>query len=325
MEIRQLRALAAIAEARTFTAAAGRVHVTQAAISMQIRQLEQEVGVPLFVRTPRRCVLTEAGERLLERARRILREHDGALAEMAELSGATHGRLRLGSASTRFSADPLPQILHELTARHPHADVTVASGTSESLVKQILAGEIDLAFVSLPVEARGVHTELLLRDELIAIASPSHPLAGQRVVSAFALAGERLILGEKGGNTRRLIDEFFAKAGLHPRVAMELGRLNSIKEMVAAGMGVGIVPYQSAVEELAEGRFVRWWIEGAQINSELGLAYLNGNYQPPVMTTFVKLCRAQFASIKAELEERQRQHRRAASKSPKKKGKKGSQ
>jgi DNA-binding transcriptional LysR family regulator len=91
---------------------------------------------------------------------------------------------------------------------------------------------------------------------------------------------------------------------------MELGRLSAITE----GMGVGIVPFQSAVEEIAEGRLVRWWIEGAQINSELGFAYLTGSYQSPVMKTFVKLCRTQFASINAELERRQQQHRRAATK-----------
>jgi DNA-binding transcriptional LysR family regulator len=321
MEIRQLRALAAIADTRTFTAAATRVHVTQAAISMQIRQLEIEVGMPLFIRTPRRCVLTEAGERLLERAQRILREHDGALAELAELSGAAHGRLRLGSASAMFSSDPLPQILRELHAEHPHADVSVTSGTSAALVKQIVAGDLDIAFVSLPVDVRGVQTELLLRDELIAIASPTHPHAKQRVVSAFALAGEKLILGERGGNTRRLIDEFFDEAGLRPRVVMELARTNSIKKMVERGMGVGIVPFQSAVEEIAEGRLVRWWIEGAQINSELGFAYLAGSYQPPVMQTFISLSREDFKEIMGELERRQQRHRSAASKKKKKRAK----
>ncbi|HKP71475.1 MAG TPA: LysR family transcriptional regulator, partial [Pyrinomonadaceae bacterium] len=274
MEIRQLRALAAIAETRTFTAAAERLHVTQAAVSMQIHQLEKEAGTSLFVRTPRRCVLTHAGERLLERARRILREHDAALAEMGELSGTAHGRLRLGTASAMFSSDLLPQILRELRARCANVEVSVSSGTSEALVKQIVAGELDTAFVSLPVEMRGVQTELLLKDELIAIANPRHPMAEKRVVSAFELAGQKLILGERGGNTRRLIDQFFAEAGLRPVVAMELSRLTSIKRMVEEGMGVGIVPFQSAVEEIAEGRLVRWWIEGAQINSELGLAYL---------------------------------------------------
>lgn len=318
MEIRQLRAFDAIAETHTFTAAARRVHITQAAISMQIRQLEREAGVPLFVRTPRRCVLTQAGEILLERARRILREHDAALAELKELAGATHGRLRIGSASAMFSADPLPQVLKELHARHPHAEVSVTSGTSESLVKQILAGDLDMAFVSLPVEARGITTELLLRDELIAIANPQHPLAKQRVVSAFALAGERLILGERGGNTRRLIDQFFAEAGLHPKVAMELSRLNSIKRMVEEGMGVGIVPFQSAVEEVKAGRLVRWWIEGAQINSELGLAHLSGGYHSPICRTFAQLCRAHFAGQSSAADSRSKS--RAADDQKRKKG-----
>jgi DNA-binding transcriptional LysR family regulator len=313
MEIRQLRALAAIAELRTFTAAAGRVHVTQAAISMQIRQLEIETGTLLFVRTPRRCVLTHAGERLLERARRILREHDAALAELAELSGTSHGRLRLGSASAMFSSDQLPEILKSLRAHCENVDVTVTSGTSESLVRLITAGELDIAFISLPVEeARGVQTELLLQDELIAIADPAHPLAHKRVISAFELAGQKLILGERGGNTRRLIDEFFAEAGLRPMVAMELSRLTSIKRMVETGMGVGIVPVRSALEEIKEGRLVRWWIEGAQINSELGFAYLTGGYQSPVTQTFIRLCRESFAAASESGKPRKQQRARSA-------------
>ena len=301
MEIRQLRALQAIAETHTFTAAAERVHVTQAAISMQIRQLENEVGTRLFVRTPRRCVLTHAGELLLERAQRILREHDAALAELAELSGEAGGRLRLGSASAMFSSDLLPPLLKELRRRHPQADITVTSGTSEALVRQILAGDLDLAFVSLPVEARGVQTESLLEDELIAIAHPKHPHAGKGVISAFALAGESLILGERGGNTRRLIDEFFTEAGLKPKVVMELSRLASIKRMVEAGLGVGIVPVQSAIEELKAGRLIRWWIEGAHINSELGLARLRGGYHSPLVQTFAQLCHERFAATAAGL------------------------
>ena len=183
MEIRQLRAFAAIIETGTFTAGAERVHVTQAAISMQIQQLEKEVGTQLLIRAPRRVIPTEAGEALLERARRILLEHDAALAEIAELAGAEHGRLRIGSASAMVSADPLPLILKQLRAQHPRAEVSVTSGTSQSLVRQILTGDLDLAFVSLPVEARGIQTERLSSDELVAIASPHHRLANQRVVS----------------------------------------------------------------------------------------------------------------------------------------------
>ena len=296
MEIRQLRAFVVITETGTFTAGAQRTHVTQAAISMQIRQLELEIGAPLFVRAPRRVMLTEAGERLLDRARRILREHDAALAEMAELTGAEHGRLRLASASGMISAEPLPDILQELRARHPRAQMTVTSGTSAELAQQIIEGEIDIAFVSLPVEARGIVTETLTHDELVAIASPRHPLAKQRVISAAALAGEPLILGERGGNTRRLIDHFFAVAGVHPNVTMELSRQAAIKRMVEAGMGVGIVPTLTVREEVAAGRLVSWWIEGAQINWELGLARLRGGYESPILRTFLDLCRNYFGA-----------------------------
>jgi DNA-binding transcriptional LysR family regulator len=308
MEIRQLKAFIAIAETGTFTAGAARVHITQAAISMQIKQLERETGTPLFIRAPRRVILTEAGEALIERARTILREHDAALSEIAELAGAERGRLRVGSASAMVAADPLPRILKELRARHPHADVSISSGTSEALVRQILKGELDIAFVSLPVETRGIQTEVLSRDELIAIGSPRHKLGKQRVVSAAALAGEKLILGERGGNTRRLIDQFFAEAGVHPTITMELSRLAAIKRMVEAEMGVGIVPSQSAREEVKSGRLIAWWIAGAEINWELGLARLSGGYASPISQTFIGLSR-QFFKDETQATTRRRKKR----------------
>jgi DNA-binding transcriptional LysR family regulator len=294
MEIRQLRAFVAIAESGTFTAGALRVHVTQAAISMQIRQLENEIGAKVFVRAPRHVILTEAGEQLLRRARHILREHDAALDEIAELAGAERGRLRIGSASAMVLTDQLPSILAELSAQHPGAEIGVASGTSEVLVDQILAGDIDIAFVSLPVDVRGIKTERLSEDQLVAIASPRHKLAKQRTISAYTLAGERLILGERGGNTRRLIDQFFAQAGVTLHVAMELSRQQAIRRMVEADMGVGIVPLQSVIEDVENGKLVRWWIEGAQINWELGIAQLTGGYESPIMQTFIRLSRSAF-------------------------------
>lgn len=295
MEIRQLRAFIAIAELGTFTAGAQRVHVTQAAISMQIRQLENELGAKLFIRAPRRVMLTEAGEQLLQRARQILRDHDAAVDEIAELAGAERGRLRVGSASAMVTTDVLPKLLKDLRKQHAGAEVTVASGTSEALVQQILAGELDVAFVSLPVEARGINTERLSQDQLVAVASPRHRLAKQRTISAYTLAGEKLILGERGGNTRRLIDQFFAQAGVTLHVSMELSRQAAIRRMVEEDMGVGIVPLQTVSDAVDKGRLVRWWIEGAQINWELGVARLTGGYDSPIVQTFIKLARAHFS------------------------------
>ena len=300
MEIRQLRAFVSIAQEKTFTAAAKLVNVTQAAISMQIRQLEDEMSIPLFTRTPRRVILTEAGELLLKRARKILREHDTALLEVAELAGAEHGRLRIGSASAMFATLQLPDILQKLKDKFPNAEVTVVSGTSAVLAEKVCHGEIDAAFVSLPVEAINIQTELLFSDEIVAIAHPKHPLAKQKVISAATLAGEQLILGERGGNTRRLVDDFFLQMGVKPNIIMELSRQSAINLMVEKNMGIGIAGAKAVAEEIKDGKFVLWWIEGAEINWDLGLARLRDGYFSPIAHEFARLCRESFAEKEKE-------------------------
>jgi len=301
MEIRQLKAFLAIAEAKTFTAGARRVNVTQAAISMQIRQLEDEVGLQLFTRTPRRVILTEAGEYLLERARKILREHDSALAEIAEVAGAEFGRLRIGTASGTFAMNQLPTILQSLKARFPNSELTVTSGTSQRLVDRMMHGEIDTAFISLPVENTNVTTESLFSDEIVAIANPHHPLANEKYISAATLAGENLILGERGGNTRRMIDEFFAAANVRPNITMELSRQEAVNRMVENNLGVGMAGAKSVAREIQDGKLISWLIEGAEIQWELGLARLRGGHFSPIGKEFVKLCKDSFVEREKEL------------------------
>lgn len=301
MEIRQLKAFLAIAEAKTFTAGARRVNVTQAAISMQIRQLEDEVGLQLFTRTPRRVILTEAGEYLIDRARKIMREHDTALEEIAEVAGAEHGRLRIGSASAEFASQQLPKILQNLRQKYPHGDLSVSAGTSQTLVDKIMHGEVDIAFVSLPVDNSSITTDLLFSDEIVAIAHPSHPNANEKFISAAALAGEKLILGERGGNTRRMIDDFFHAANVRPNISMELSRQEAINQMVENNLGVGTAGAKTIADEIREGRLVSWMIEGAEINWELGLARLRGGYFSPIAKEFVALCKESFVVREKEL------------------------
>jgi len=304
MEIRQLKAFLAIAEAKTFTAGARRVNITQAAISMQIRQLEDEVGLPIFTRTPRRVILTEAGEYLLERARKILREHDSALAEIAEVAGAEYGRLRIGSASAMFATQQLPAIIQKLKQKFPKSELSVNSGTSERLVDKIMHGEVDIAFVSLPVENLNITTELLFSDEIVAIAHPKHPLAKEKFISAATLAGEKLILGEQGGNTRRMVDEFFNAANVRPNITMELSRQEAINRMVENNLGVGIAGAKTVSKDIRDGRLTSWLIEAAEIKWELGLARLRGGYYSPIAKEFVGFCKESFVERDKELKAR---------------------
>lgn len=299
MEIRQLKAFLVIAETQTFTAGARRLGITQAAISMQIRQLEDELGIQLFTRTPRRVIITEAGEKLLDRARRILNDHDGAVAEIAEIAGGQFGRLRIGTASGTFAMNQLPAIILQLQKSRPYADITVHSGTSLELVDRILNGEVDIAFVSLPVENLNIATETVFTDELVAIAHPKHPLANERQITATALANEDLILGEQGGNTRRMIDEFFANANVRPHIVMELARQEAINEMVENDLGVGLAGVKTVARSIAAGKLITWAVKGAAIKWELGLARLRGGHFSPIGREFASL-------VKESFEERER-------------------
>ncbi len=294
MEFRQLRTLLAIAETRNFTRAAERVHLTQAAVSAQIKTLEAETGVPLFARVNKKVFLTEAGELLVRRAERLLKAHDEALLALKELGDAERGRLRIGTASTMASNEQLPTILAELKRAYPKAQVTVRRATSAEIVAQILQNDLDVGLVSLPVEANDIRAEVLQRDRLVAIVQPAHPLAHQRSISPLQLAAEPLILGEQGGNTRRLIDLFFEKSGVRPQVVMELGSNTSIKRMVEHGLGVSLLPRSSVREEMKAGKLIALPVRGFKDNWELGLVTLKGDHVPPLQRAFKQLCKQYF-------------------------------
>lgn len=296
MEINQLKAFTAIADLKTFEKAAQHLDISDEEISRQISELEQEIGLQLFINTPRRAILTEEGKQIIKGARKILREYNDLLKEILEINGKDQGRLRIGSASAMFATEQLPEILENLKKAFKNAEITVSSGTSHILVERILQGEIDIAFVSLPVENLDIKTDLLFSDEIIAIAHPKHKLAKEKFISAATLAGENLILGEKGGNTRRMIDDFFEQANVKPNVVMELSRQEAIIKMVENDMGVGLAGAKNVARRIREKHLVWWFVEGAEINWKLGLASLRGGYVSPIAEEFIRLCKENFAA-----------------------------
>src|SRR5215831_17181581 len=184
MEIRLLRTFKVVADSGSFTRAASLIHVTQAAVSVHIRQLEEEIGAPLFLRVNKKLYLTETGRALLGHAETIIRSHDEAKADLAAIGGPSRGRLHIGVASTAITAHPLPEILSEIKRRFALLELSVVGGTSEKIIEQILGGTIDVGLVSLPVEASDVLTETLKSDRLVATVNPQHRLARSRVITA---------------------------------------------------------------------------------------------------------------------------------------------
>jgi DNA-binding transcriptional LysR family regulator len=292
MELRLLRTFKAVAESGSFTQAASRIHLTQAAVSVHMRQLEEELGAPLFLRVNKKLYLTETGRALLGHAETIIRAHDDAKADLAAIGGPSRGRLHLGVASTAITAHPLPEILSEIKRKYALLDLSVVGGTSEKIIEQILGGSIDVGLVSLPVEASDVLTETLRSDRLVAAMIHQHKLARSRMITAEELASEQLILGEKGGNTRRLIDLFFEKNKLEPTIVMELQRTEAIIKMVELGFGVTILPRSSVHTHMARGTLHAVPVRDLDVKWEFGVAYLKSEYLPPALESFLKLCRA---------------------------------
>jgi DNA-binding transcriptional LysR family regulator len=290
MELRLLRTFKAVADAGSFTRAGLRVNLSQAAVSFQIKALEEEIGARLFARVKKQVVLTPVGEVLLRHAETILRAHDEARAEIARLTQRGRTVLRIGTASTMLSIHPLPEILSELKKRFPLLDVTVFGGTSEAIVRRILDGRLDVGIISLPVDAPLIETEPLYGDRLVAVVAPSHPLATVRQVTAAQLASEALIVSEKGGNRRRLIEAFFEKAGLKPRVAMELNRDEAIKKMIERGLGISLLPWLTVHQEVKAGRLRALPVRGLKQRWEVGLAYRKSETPTPAFDAFVELC-----------------------------------
>ncbi len=292
MELRHLRTFRAVAETGSFTLAGRRVNLSQAAVSLHIKTLEEELGTKLFARVRKRATLTPAGRALLRHAQAILNACDLARAEIAALAQEHRSTLRVGTASTMIAIHPLPEILSELKKRFPLLDLVVFAGTSEAIVRRLLEHRLDVGLVSLPVEAPLVHTEPLYGDRLVAVVSPSHPLAQAREVTVMQLASEPLILGERGGNRRRIIDLFFEHAGVRPHVVMELNRDEAIKKMVEVGLGVGILPWLTVQREVQVGLLRALPIRGLKSRWELGLAYLKEEASSEALLAFLDLCRA---------------------------------
>jgi DNA-binding transcriptional LysR family regulator len=298
MELRLLKTFQAVAEAGSFTHAAARIHLTQAAVSVHIRQLEEEIATPLFLRVNKKLYLTEAGRALLVHAETILRAHDEAKAELASLGESSRGRLRIGVTSTTFTLHPLPEILSEIKRRFALLDLAVVGGTSERIVEQILAGHLDVGIVSLPVEASDLTTETLRSDRLVAVMNPTHRLAAEKSVTMAQLTAEPLILSEHGGNTRRLLDLFFEKHHLEPTIIMELQRTEAIIKMVELGFGVTILPHGAARTGVARDSLRAVPVKELSVRWQFGVAYLKSDYIAPALESFLKLCRAYIAGAR---------------------------
>jgi len=245
-----VRTFAEVVRQASFSRAAETLHLSQPAVSHHIRHLEQTLGARVLERVGRRAFPTAAGEVLLEHAGRAFAELEAARQAIQRMRGVVAGRVRIGTGATA-STYVLPEALRRLRARHPELDLVIVTGNSADLAAAVAAGHLDLAVLTLPVRGRQLVAVPFRRDPQVAIAAPDHRWPRHGALRAADLAETPLILYERGGTIRRVIDAWFQRASVRPRVAMELGNVEATKRLVAAGLGVSVI---SAVAVRAELR-----------------------------------------------------------------------
>jgi DNA-binding transcriptional LysR family regulator len=239
--LRQLRTLLAAVEAGSVSAAARRLGLTQPAASQQLRDLERALGVRLLDRAAGRVIPTAAGAAILDPARRVQAATADVVAAAERHRGGEVGQVRLGTGATACIY-LLPPMLAAAKQRMPGLEITVATGNTPDMLRQVESGGLDIAFITMPLSlGRSLSGTRVLSDPLAALL-PDTMAPPAATMTPEHIAGLPLILYEAGGNTRGLVDGWFRRAGLSARPIMELGNVEAIKVLVGSGLGASILP-----------------------------------------------------------------------------------
>src|SRR3954467_14907712 len=296
MDLRQLEILQAIAETGSFTACGRKLHVSQSAISRQILLLEEELGEPLFLRVGRQVRMTPAAESLVQLGQRVFLDVRETVGAITDRTRELRGTLRLSGGMT-VCLYVFPPLLKHLRRVHPNLDVRLTVTTAGRSVQEIRGGRIDAGLLTLPVEESDLVTVPVLREELLVVTTPTHPLAKRRRVAPKDLEGLPFVLFEIGSATRKVIDSFFAVEGIEPTVVMDTENVEIIKAMVKTGLGIGIVPYQAVAREVRAGQLFCARIEGHELVRETGWVYARANRVPRMIYELL----AAFQSVRGRL------------------------
>lgn len=284
LTLRQLRSFVEVARAQGVGRAAQALHLTQPAISMQLRDLERVVGLPLFERDGRALRLTTTGEYFLVYARRILATLKEAEDTIARLRGLKGGRVVIGMVST---ADHfLPRLLARFRSEHSGIEIRLQLGNREQLVQALHANEVDLAVMGRPPAELGARAEPFAAHPLGVVAAPSHPLAHKKHVPPEALAQEPFIVREPGSGTRAAMEEFFAAHRLAPPAIMQMTSNETIKQAVLADMGLAFLSLHTVANELAARQLRALDVEGLPLVRRWHLVNLQARALSPAAEAF---------------------------------------
>jgi DNA-binding transcriptional LysR family regulator len=297
MDTRQLAAFVAVVEKKSFSQAAARLGVTQPAISLQIRSLEERVGTTLLDRSGRRVEPTEAGLLLYRKAQRILQLEEQLDEELArEETGELHGTLSIG-ASTGPGGHLVPLLLCEFQREHPDLAVSLSISDTDRVIDQVAERELELGVVGALRRHRALDFEPLVRDEIVLAVHPDHPFA-KKEMPLERLREEQYIAMQEGAGVRHVIEEDLREAGLRMRdlkSKLELGLQESVKSAVAAGYGVTFISRTAIEGEIAAGTLAAARVEGIEPARQIYVVRSSGRIAARATEEFLAFARARAA------------------------------
>jgi LysR family transcriptional activator of glutamate synthase operon len=295
VEVRQLRCVEAVVRHRHFTRAAEELHLAQSALSHQIRRLERELGTPLFERTSRRVVPTEAGTLLAARARRVFAELDGAREEVDELRGVLRGRIWIGALQPAGDVD-IPGLLARFSQDHPGVEVGLREGMADDMFRRLAGDEIDAAFCLLAGDIpEGLAVEELSRDEVVAAFAPGRaPDAPQ--VDVAELSQQPIVAPRRGSAITHVLDQRLAEAGQPLHLALESGDPFLLRLLAARGFATAVLP--RSLTDLDGPAIEVRSLEPAE-HLPVALVWRRDRDVPPAARTFIEFVRGETVGREA--------------------------
>ena len=293
--LRQIRVFSAVARNLSFTRAARELHLTQPAVSQQVKLLEQDIGLPLFEHIGRKVQLAPAGVELLSYANRALELLREAAESLAAMRGLKRGALKLGAVSTAKYFTP--SLLSAFSLSYPEVTVKFTVGNRGEIVEQLAANEVDLVIMGRPPRELDTIAVPFAKHPLVIIAPPDHPLARRRRIRLRQLAAQQFILREEGSGTRASMEHIFREQGLTYRASMEMSSNETIKQAVMAGMGVSLISTHTIGLELATGKLAVLDVVGLPLVRDWYAIHLREKHLAPIAAAFRTFLLTQGADI----------------------------
>jgi DNA-binding transcriptional LysR family regulator len=285
MNLHRLKVFAAVAEHKGITAASKKLHMTQPAVSIQLKQLEAHYELPLIEIIGKKVYLTEVGKKIHQGYLNIAKEIAHLDMEISELKGSLRGNLSIAVVSTAKYF--IPKILGEFNRKHPHISIQLKVANRQEIIERLEKNLDDLVILSQLPTKMPIIAEPFLEDALVIAAEPNHTLAKKHHIDIKKLTHEKFIARESGSGTRMVMERLFQKHHLHPQIIMELGSNSAIKQSVMAGFGISIFSKMSIEQELILKKLVVLDIKNFPVKHPWYIVYSKGKLLSPPVKNFL--------------------------------------